>query len=352
MRFVTTVPTDVTNEQLKNMKFLYGEGTQATIFMVAAKHTNPLRLTTKQAYPFEALGSGTYIVNQVNAPYDTNSFNASGLKWWYENKDTSKAYADPNQYLVSPGTQDYAGSKGPAGTVMTYRDQNGNTVDAKQIGRTPGVFEYKIHREFPDRTNADTPVKFVVKPKAPEITTNFAEGVPTQDIRISGATPNKTVVLYKNGQEYKTATADTNGNVTFSAIPLKTQDSFNAKVKIENQSSYRDNDNITKNYVESAYSNSIIARNIDNEAPQIASITVNKGATVEASNPRKVIVYREESFDVDVNLTDNSERLNKIKVHTNSQKDAPATNFEVTSGTNVSENGTSITFTDKTGKLG
>lgn len=352
MRFVTTVPDNVTNAQLKNMKFLYGQGTQSTSWAGSAIHKNPLGLTTLQAYPFEARDGGTYIVNQVKAPYDTNSFDQAGLKWWYENENTSQAYADPNQYLVHPGTQNYSGDKGPKGTVMTYRDQSGNTVDAKQVGRTPGVFEYKIHRAFPDRTSADTPVKFVVKPTAPEIASDFVEGVPTQDIRITGATPDKKVVLYKNGQEYRTATADASGNVTFAAVPLARGDSFNSKVKIENQSSYRDNDGIEKTYVESGYSNSIIARNIDNEAPQIASITVNKGATVEASNPRKVIVYREESFDVDVNLTDNSERLNKIKVHTNSQKDAPATNFEVTSGTNVSENGTSITFTDKTGKLG
>ena len=140
MRFVTTVPDNVTNEQLKNMKFLYGEGTQATTFVVAAKHTNPLGLTTLQAYPFEARDNGVYIVNQVRAPYDTTAFNNSGLKWWYENNNTSRAYADPNQYLVSPGTQNYSGNKGPTGTVMTYRDQSGNTVDAKQVGRTPGVF--------------------------------------------------------------------------------------------------------------------------------------------------------------------------------------------------------------------
>ena len=108
----------------------------------------------------------SYIVNQVEAPYNTSEFNKAGLKWWYSNKDTNQAYTDPNQYLVHPGTQNYAGAKGPAGTTIEYRTKDTNTkVEANQVGRTPGVFEYNIHRQFPDNTGADTPVKFVVKPK-------------------------------------------------------------------------------------------------------------------------------------------------------------------------------------------
>ena len=198
MRFETTVPTNVTNAQLRDMTFLYGQGTQATSWAGSAAHKNPLKLTVQQAYPFAARDGGTYIVNQVDAPYNTSEFNKAGLKWWYSNNDPNQAYVDPNQYLVHPGTQDYSGKKGPDGTKIEFYQGN-NLVAKNQIGRTPGVFEYNIRRVFPNNEGTlNTPVKFVVKPKTPEITTTLQENVSSQTITVANATPNKQVELYKN----------------------------------------------------------------------------------------------------------------------------------------------------------
>ena len=351
-RFETTVPDNVTNGDLKNMKVMYGEGTHNTTWAGIGIYTNPLKLNNVQAYPFEARGSGTYIVNQVEAPYNTSSFNASGLKWWYENNDTNRAYTDPNQYLVHPGTQNYAGAKGPAGTTIEYRTKANNTkVDAKQIGRTPGVFEYKIHRQFPDNTGADTPVKYVVKPKTPEITTILQDNVSSQTITVENATPNKKVDLYKNGTLLTSATANAQGVATFSNVQMVNQDSFNAKVKIENQASYRDTDGRDKNYVESAFSNTVRARFTDTEKPQIAKIVANKGAKVDDTNPRKIIVYREEAFDVDVELTDNGGRLEKVKVHDNALNTPPSAKFQTADLVETNKQ-TAINFTVDQNKLG
>ncbi|MFS9293538.1 accessory Sec-dependent serine-rich glycoprotein adhesin, partial [Streptococcus mitis] len=352
-RFETTVPDNVTNGDLKNMKVMYGEGTHSTTWAGIGIHTNPLKLNNVQAYPFVARDSGTYIVNQVEAPYNTSEFNKAGLKWWYSNNDTNQAYTDPNQYLVHPGTQNYAGSKGPAGTTIEYRTKGTNTkVEANQVGRTPGVFEYNIHRQFPDNTGADTPVKFVVKPKTPEITTTLQDNVSSQTITVENATPNKKVVLYKNGSEFATATANAQGVATFSNVQMANQDSFNAKVKIENQASYRDTDGRDKNYVESAFSNTVRSRFTDTEKPQITKIVANKGAKVDDANPRKILVYREEEIDVDIKLTDNTGRLDKIKVRDNNgNATAPSGKFE-TSDIVESSKQTAMNFTTNQNRLG
>ena len=352
-RFETTVPDNVTNGDLKNMKVMYGEGTHSTTWAGIGIHTNPLKLNNVQAYPFVARDSGTYIVNQVEAPYNTSEFNKAGLKWWYSNNDTNQAYTDPNQYLVHPGTQNYAGSKGPAGTTIEYRTKGTNTkVEANQVGRTPGVFEYNIHRQFPDNTGADTPVKFVVKPKTPEITTTLQDNVSSQTITVENATPNKKVVLYKNGSEFATVTANAQGVATFSNVQMANQDSFNAKVKIENQASYRDTDGRDKNYVESAFSNTVRSRFTDTEKPQITKIVANKGAKVDDANPRKILVYREEEIDVDIKLTDNTGRLDKIKVRDNNgNATAPSGKFE-TSDIVDSSKQTAMNFTTNQNKLG
>ncbi|WP_314725737.1 sialoglycan-binding domain-containing protein, partial [Streptococcus mitis] len=350
-RFETTVPDNVTNGDLKNMKVMYGEGTHNTTWAGIGIHTNPLGLNNVQAYPFVARDSGTYIVNQVEAPYNTSEFNKAGLKWWYSNEDTNQAYTDPNQYLVHPGTQNYAGAKGPAGTTIEYRTKDTNTkVEANQVGRTPGVFEYNIHRQFPDNTGADTPVKFVVKPKTPEITTTLQDNVSSQTITVENATPNKKVVLYKNTVEYATATANAQGVATFNNVQMANQDSFNAKVKIENQASYQDKDGITKNYVESAFSNTVRSRFTDTEKPQITEIVANKGATVDMAS-RKVIVYREEEFNVDVKMTDNSGRLDKVKVFGNALNTAPTNKFETADIVETNKK-TEIRFTTDQNRLG
>ncbi len=91
-----------------------------------------------------------------------------------------------------------------------------------------------------------------------------------------------------------------------------------------------------------------------NERPTIKNLTSPSKAEIDPANPRKIIVYREEEFSVDVNLTDDHGRLDKIKVHDNALNTAPSGNFEVTSGgrIDIPANGTSINFTDKTGNLG
>ena len=350
-RFETTVPDNVTNGDLKNMKVMYGEGTHSTTWAGIGIHTNPLGLDNVKAYPFVARDSGTYIVNQVEAPYDTSAFNKAGLKWWYSNKDTKQAYTDPNQYLVHPGTQDYSGTKGPAGTTIEYRIKGTNTkVESNQVGRTPGVFEYNIHRQFPDSKGADTPVKFVVKPKTPEITTTLQDNVSSQTITVANATPNKKVDLYKNGTLLTSTNANAQGVATFNNVQMANQDSFNAKVKIEDQASYQDKDGITKTYVESAFSNTVRARFTDTEKPQITEIVANKGATVDMAN-RKVIVYREEEFNVDVKMTDNSGRLDKVKVFENGKNTAPTNKFETADIVDTGKK-TEIRFTTDPNKLG
>ncbi|MFS9176936.1 accessory Sec-dependent serine-rich glycoprotein adhesin, partial [Streptococcus mitis] len=352
-RFETTVPDNVTNGDLKNMKVMYGEGTHNTTWAGIGIHTNPLGLDNVKAYPFVARDSGTYIVNQVEAPYDTSAFNKAGLKWWYSNKDTKQAYTDPNQYLVHPGTQDYSGTKGPAGTTIEYRIKGTNTkVESNQVGRTPGVFEYNIHRQFPDSKGADTPVKFVVKPKTPEITTTLQDNVSSQTITVENATPNKKVILYKNGVEFASTTANAKGVATFNNVQMANQDSFNAKVKIENQTSYRDNDGRDKDYVESGFSNTVRARFTDTEKPQIAGIVANKGAKVDDTNPRKILVYREEEIDVDIKLTDNLKRLDKIKVRDNGgNATAPSGKFETNDIVDNSKQ-TAMNFTTNQNRLG
>ena len=350
-RFETTVPDNVTNGDLKNMKVMYGEGTHSTTWAGIGIHTNPLGLDNVKAYPFVARDSGTYIVNQVEAPYDTSAFNKAGLKWWYSNKDTKQAYTDPNQYLVHPGTQDYSGTKGPAGTTIEYRIKGTNTkVESNQVGRTPGVFEYNIHRQFPDSEGADTPVKFVVKPKTPEITTTLQDNVSSQTITVANATPNKKVDLYKNGTLLTSTNANAQGVATFNNVQMANQDSFNAKVKIEGQPSYQDKDGITKTYVESAFSNTVRSRFTDTEKPQITEIVANKGATVDMAS-RKVIVYREEEFNVDVKMTDNSGRLDKVKVFGNALNTAPTNKFETADIVETNKK-TEIRFTTDQNRLG
>ena len=90
----------------------------------------------------------------------------------------------------------------------------------------------------------------------------------------------------------------------------------------------------------------------DAVAPTIKNITANKGATIEG---HKIIVYREEAFDVDVNLTDNSGKLEKIKVD-----DRQTTTFDLSTSFAVrnearitdTSKGTNVAFTDKSNNLG
>ena len=351
MRFETTVPTNVTNAQLRDMTFLYGQGTQATSWAGSAAHKNPLKLTVQQAYPFAARDGGTYIVNQVDAPYNTSEFNKAGLKWWYSNNDPNQAYVDPNQYLVHPGTQDYSGKKGPDGTKIEFYQGN-NLVAKNQIGRTPGVFEYNIRRVFPNNEGTlNTPVKFVVKPKTPEITTTLQENVSSQTITVANATPNKKVELYKNNTLLTSTTANAQGVATFSNVQMANNDSFKAKVKIENQPSYIEK-NTTKNYVESEFSNAVTARFTDTEKPKITTIVANKGAKVDTANPRKILVYREEEIDVDIKLTDNLKRLDKIKVRGNgANATAPSGKFETNDIVDDSKQ-TVMNFTTNQNRLG
>ena len=92
-----------------------------------------------------------------------------------------------------------------------------------------------------------------------------------------------------------------------------------------------------------------------NERPTIKNLTSPSKAEIDPENPRKIIVYREEEFSVDVNLTDDHGRLDKIKVYKNALITEPSNKFEVASNDTPivdSVKGTSITFTDKTNNLG
>ena len=93
----------------------------------------------------------------------------------------------------------------------------------------------------------------------------------------------------------------------------------------------------------------------DTVAPTITSLESIKNAEIDKTNPHKIIVYREEEFSVDVNLTDNSGRLNKVKVDDRSTVTAdPSIPFEVRSQARIIDTakGTDINFTDKSNKLG
>ena len=98
-----------------------------------------------------------------------------------------------------------------------------------------------------------------------------------------------------------------------------------------------------------------VAQALDTVAPTIKNLTPVSKAEIDPANPRKIIVYREEEFSVDVNLTDNSGRLDKIKVYKNALITEPSNKFDVASSDTPivdSAKGTSITFTDKTNNLG
>ena len=91
-----------------------------------------------------------------------------------------------------------------------------------------------------------------------------------------------------------------------------------------------------------------------NERPIIKNLTPIRNAEIDRANPRKIIVYREEEFSVDVHLTDDHGQLDKIKVHDNALITPPSGNFEVTNGgrLEIPANGTSIKFTNKSNNLG
>ncbi|MDI1474933.1 Rib/alpha-like domain-containing protein, partial [Streptococcus taonis] len=93
----------------------------------------------------------------------------------------------------------------------------------------------------------------------------------------------------------------------------------------------------------------------DVQKPTITSLTPISNAEIDSTNPRKIIVYREEEFSVDVNLTDNSGRLDKVKVDDRVTVTTDTSNpFEMRSQARISDTakGTDINFTDKSNNLG
>ena len=289
-RFETRVKPGVTGEQIKNMKLLFGLGSPGTTFATVGLHTNPLGMSYEQAYPLAAADNGKYFVKQVEEPYVTNDYAAAGLKWWYSNNDTSQAFTDPNQYLVRKGTNDYGGNKLPSNSQIEWRDSNGQPIDKKNVGRTPGVFNNKIHVTFPDNTTKDVDTQFIVKPHAPKITTKLVEGQAQQDIHVEKAAPGKKVYLYENGVKINEATADSNGQVTFRNVTLKNNAEYKAQTVIENQPRYTDRNGVEKTTVESDYSNTVRATNIDKTGPVVTAgdngqinLTVGQPANVRLS---------------------------------------------------------------------
>ena len=288
-RFRTTVKDGVTNADLKNMKLLYGSGHQSTTFATVGLQTNPLGLSYEQAYPLAAADNGKYFVKQVEAPYSTNSYYNAGLKWWYDGS-AANGYTDPNQYLVKKGTNDYGAGKLPDGSQVEWRNSNNQPIPSKEVGRTPGVFNNKIHVTFPDNTTKDVPTQFIVKPHTPKITSKLVEGKAQQDIQVEKAAPNHKVYLYENGVKIQEATADSNGRVTFSNVPLKNNAVYKAQTVVDGQPEYTDQNNVRKTSVESDYSNEVRATNIDKTGPVITAgdngqinLTVGQRANVRLS---------------------------------------------------------------------
>ena len=270
-RFETRVKPGVTGEQLKNMKLLFGLGSPGTTFATVGLHTNPLGMSYEQAYPLAAADNGKYFVKQVEEPYITNDYASAGLKWWYSNNDTSQAFTDPNQYLVRKGTNDYGGDKLPRGSQIEWRDSNNQLIDKKNVGRTPGVFNNKIHVTFPDNTTKDVDTQFIVKPHAPKITTKLVEGQAQQDIHVKKAAPGKKVALYQNGVKILEETADNNGHVTFRNVNLQNNAEYKAQTVVDGQPEYTDRNGVRKISVESDYSNTVRATNIDKTGPVVTA---------------------------------------------------------------------------------
>ena len=288
-RFTTTVKDGVSNGDLKNMKVLFGQGTQNTTFATVGIHTNPIGLSYDKAYPVEAAEGGKYFVKQVEAPYSTNSYYNAGLKWWY-NDSAANGYTDPNQYLVKKGTNDWGSGKLPNNSQIEWRDSNNQTIPSKEVGRTPGVFNNKIHVTFPDKTTKDVPTQFIVKPHTPKITSKLVEGKAQQDIKVEKAAPGKKVYLYENGRQIQEAVAGTDGSVTFRNVNLQNNAVYKAQTVVDGQPEYTDQNNVKKTSVESDYSNEVRATNIDKTGPVITAgdngrinLTVGQRANVRLS---------------------------------------------------------------------
>ena len=286
-RFQTTVKDGVTNADLKNMKLLYGSGHHSTTFAAVGLQTNPLGLSYEQAYPVEAAEGGKYFVKQVEAPYITNNYANAGLKWWY-NDSPSNAYTDPNQYLVKKGTNEIGAGKLPDGSQIEWKDSNGRTIEKKDVGRTPGVFNNKIHVTFPDGTTKDVPTQFIVKPSTPRITNKLVEGKEQQDIQVENAAPGKKVYLYENGTKVQEAVAGSDGRVTFSNVPLKNNAVYKAQTVVDGQPQYTDQRGATKTSVESDYSNEVRATNIDKTGPVITAGDNNGRINLTVGQPASV----------------------------------------------------------------
>ena len=286
-RFQTTVKDGVTNADLKNMKLLYGSGHHSTTFAAVGLQTNPLGLSYEQAYPVEAAQGGKYFVKQVEAPYITNNYANAGLKWWY-NDSPSNAYTDPNQYLVKKGTNEIGNGKLPDGSQIEWKDSNGRTIEKRDVGRTPGVFNNKIHVTFPDSTTKDVDTQFIVKPSTPKITNKLVEGKEQQNIQVEQAAPGKKVYLYENGTKIQEAVAGNDGRVTFSNVPLKNNAVYKAQTVVDGQPQYTDQRGAAKTSVESDYSNEVRATNIDKTGPVITAGDNNGRINLTVGQPASV----------------------------------------------------------------
>ena len=286
-RFQTTVKDGVTNADLKNMKLLYGSGHHSTTFAAVGLQTNPLGLSYEQAYPVEAAQGGKYFVKQVEAPYITNNYANAGLKWWY-NDSPSNAYTDPNQYLVKKGTNEIGNGKLPDGSQIEWKDSNGRTIEKRDVGRTPGVFNNKIHVTFPDSTTKDVDTQFIVKPSTPKITNKLVEGKEQQDIQVENAAPGKKVYLYENGTKIQEAVAGNDGRVTFSNVPLKNNAVYKAQTVVDGQPQYTDKRGAAKTSVESDDSNEVRATNIDKTGPIITAGDNNGRINLTVGQPANV----------------------------------------------------------------
>ena len=345
-RFETRVKPGVTGDQIKNMKLLFGLGSPGTTFATVGLHTNPLGMSYEKAYPLAAADGGKYFVKQVEEPYITNNYNDAGLKWWYEGS-ASNAFTDPNQYLVRKGTNDYGGDKLPRNSQIEWRDSNNQTIDKKNVGRTPGVFNNKIHVTFPDNTTTDVDTQFIVKPYAPKITSKFVEGKERQDIQVEKAAPGKKVALYQNGVKILEETADNNGRVTFRNVNLQNNADYKTQTVVDGQPQYTDRRGASKTSVESDFSNVIRAVNIDSTGPVITAgdngrinLTVGQPANVRLSasdattgnSGMKTITY-DASRSTGTNLDNSTTNFNNVLTVGNAVKNNDGSMSRTLTGT-------------------
>ena len=270
-------------------------------------------------------------------------------------------------YLTLPETMDKSklGSTLSATekqAVLAYHGLNNATIPSGKVGLTKQL--QVVYKDNEGGDSIDTREVFFENvgkerpPVAPQISTPNDGSVTvtpqanTDRLTVSYIPTNSTtatnISLRKNGTQWE-STGDLPTGVSIN--------SSTGAVSIT-EPTVKDRSTVTAtgyNFNSDGATSTGVAQALDTVAPTIKNLTPVSKAEIDPANPRKIIVYREEEFSVDVNLTDNSGRLDKIKVYKNALITEPSNKFDVASSDTPivdSAKGTSITFTDKTNNLG